>query len=123
MCSRAVSGSVAAMRLSLLRLTAAAGATAAVLAVSPPALAADAVYGGSDRSGNPIVVKTDAKLAQLRSIVISWRAACADGQGFPEATQLTPVKPVAGFTPRGDELLASLNAKGRFKGTQLATAD
>ena len=72
------------MRLSLLRLTAAAGATAAVLAAAPPALAADAVYGGSADGGDPIVVKADPEgHGACGRSVISWRAACADGMGFP----------------------------------------
>ena len=59
--SRAAARSVAAMRPSLLlRLTAAAGATAAVLAVAPPARAADAIFGGSAKGpATPIVVKAD----------------------------------------------------------------
>ncbi len=116
--ARAGVRSVAAMRPSLLRLTAAVGATAAVLAISPSARAADAVYGGRVSSGEPIVVKADAKAAKLRSIVISWRAACGDGSGFPGGDELTPVTPVAGFSPGPTELLVSRNVKGSFKGTQ-----
>jgi hypothetical protein len=82
-------------------------------------LAADAVYGGAAESGDPIVVTADAKAAKLRSIVISWRAACGDGSGFPATGVLTPVTPVPGFSPGPTELLVSRNAKGRFKGTQL----
>ncbi len=111
------------MRPSLLRLTAAAGATAAVLAVSPSAQAADAVYGGSAGSGEPIVVKVDPKSFELRSIIVSWRAACADGQGFPAAGELTATEPVAGFTPDPTDLLVSRNAKGRFKGQQAGAVD
>jgi hypothetical protein len=119
--SRASERSVAAtMRPTPLRLTAAVGAAAAVLAVSPPAFAADAVYGGVADSGDPIVVKADAKAAKLRSIAISWRAVCADDSAFPGRGELTPVTPVAGFSPGPTELLVSRNAKGRFKGTQLA---
>jgi hypothetical protein len=111
------------MRPSLLRLTAAAGATAAVLAVSPSAYAADAVYGGTAGSDDPIVVKADAKSTKLRSMVVSWRAACADGDGFPAGGELTATAPVAGFTPGPTDLLVSRNAKGRFKGTQLGLAN
>jgi hypothetical protein len=111
------------MRPSLLRLTAAAGATAAVLATSSSARAADAVYGGSAGSGDPIVVKANPKSTELRSIIVSWRAACADGMGFPAAGELTATEPVAGFTPGATDLLVSRNAKGRFKGTQLGAED
>jgi hypothetical protein len=110
------------MRLSHARLTAAAGATAAVLAASPSALAADAVYGGSSPGGDPIVVKADPKATELRSVAISWRAVCDDGSGFPGSTLLTPVKPVPGFSPGPDELIVSRNAKGRFQGVQLTGA-
>ena len=111
------------MRPSLLRLTAAAGATAAVLAASSSARAADAVYGGTTGSEDPIVVTADPKSAELRSIIVSWRAACADGQGFPNAGELTATESVAGFTPGPADLLVSRNAKGRFKGKQLGGVD
>jgi hypothetical protein len=111
------------MRPSLLRLTAAAGATAAVLALPVTASAADAVYGGATSAEDPIVVKADSAATVLRSIVISWRAPCSDGAGYPGGGVLTPVKPTAGFAPGSDELLISRNAKGRFKGTRLGAAD
>jgi hypothetical protein len=121
--SRAGARSVASMRLSLPRLTAAAGATAAVLAVVPQAHAADAVFGGSTRSADPIVVKADPDVTELRSIAISWRADCSDGRFYPSAGELTPVEPLASFSPGPSELLVSRNAKGRFAGTQLGSAD
>ena len=94
MCSRASVRSVAAMRLSLLRLAAAAGATAAVLASSPSARAADAVYGGSAGSGRSDRGQgRSPRPPTLRSIVVSWRAACADGRAFPTRTRLTPSRP------------------------------
>jgi hypothetical protein len=111
------------MRLSLPRLTAAVGATAAVLATAPGAHAADAVFGGSTRSADPIVVKADPELTELRTLAISWRGECGDGAGFPDARELTPAEPVAGFAPGPDELLVSRNAKGRFAGTQLGAVD
>jgi hypothetical protein len=121
--SRAVPRSVAIMRLSLPRLTAAAGATAAVLAAASPALAADAVFGGTAKSGAPIVLKADPDTQQLRSIVLTWDARCSDGHTFPGGGQLTPVEPVAGFSPGSRELLISRNAKGRFAGVQLGSSD
>src|SRR4051812_48595177 len=55
MCSPTDARSVAAMRLPLtICLTA---ASAAVLATSSPAFAADAVYGGTDGQGDPILVR------------------------------------------------------------------
>jgi hypothetical protein len=121
--SRASARSVASMRLSLLRLTAAAGATAAVQAAAPCAQAADAVFGGTTRSADPIVLKADPKTTELRSIAISWRAGCSDGKGFPNAQELLPVAAVAGFSPGPNDLLVSRNAKGRFQGTQLGSID
>jgi hypothetical protein len=119
--SRAIVHSVAAMRPSLLRLTAAVGAAAAVLALTPSAFAADAVYGGQASSGEPIVLKADAKAKKLRSIIISWRAACGDGSSFSRGDALRPVAPDPGFSPGPTELLVSRNAKGTFKGTQRGT--
>ena len=121
MCSRAAARSVAAMRPLPPPLTAAAGATAAVLAVTPSAHAADAVYGGTPRQATRSSSRADAKATELRSIAISWRATCAGpATGFPGGGVLTPAEPVAGFAPSADELLVSKNAKGGFAGTQLA---
>ena len=106
------------MRPSPLRLTAAVGAAAAVLALSPSAFAANAIYGGRASSGEAIVIRADAKAQKLRSIIISWRAVCGDQSGFPNADTLTPVTAAPGFTPAPTELLVTRNAKGVFKGTQ-----
>jgi hypothetical protein len=109
------------MRPFLTPLTAAAGATAAVLAAAPSAHAAEAVYGGMTSGGDPIVVTADPAAQTLRSIVISWRATCGPSPGdwTSGGGALTPTKPVAGFVPAADELLMSKNAKGAFAGTQL----
>src|SRR4051794_34596606 len=107
------------MRPALSLSLTAAGATAAVLAASPAALAAEAVFGGASRAGDPIVVKANRAATAVRSIVISWAATCGDGSDFPASATLTAVKPVPGFNPGPDELLVSKNAKGRFKGLQL----
>src|SRR4051794_20259224 len=124
MCSRAAARSVRLMRPSqLLRLTAAAGATAAVLAATPSARAADAVYGGTTRDGDPIVVKTDKAGRQLRSLSITWVAPCGDSGRFPGSAQLTPAENAPGFQPTGNELIVERNAKGRFSGAQLSTRD
>ena len=85
------------MRPSLLRLTAAAGATAAVLAASPSARAAHAVFGGTAGSRDPIVVKADSKASELRSIIVSWRATRADGYGSDLGGRSAPCAPSEGF--------------------------
>jgi hypothetical protein len=115
--------SVASMRFSLPRLTAAAGATAAVLAAASPALAADAVFGGTAKTGAPIVLKADPDTQQLRSIVLTWDAPCSDGRNYPGGGQLDAVEPVEGFSPGSRELMVSRNAKGRFAGVQLGSSD
>jgi hypothetical protein len=106
--------------MSLLR-RAAAFIVAAALAfiATPPAFSANGVFGGSTSAGEAIVITTDAKAKKLRSAVISWEASCQDGTYFPVASDLTPVAPEPGFSPRPDDLLISRNAKGRFAGTQL----
>src|SRR3954447_3100200 len=124
MCSPANAHSVALMRPSLLlRLTSRPSPTAAVLAASPPTHAADGVYGGTTSAGDAIVVRTDAKGQRLKSTVISWAANCSDGSRFPGQAELTATRATPGFQPSGDELLVGRNAKGRFAGTQLSTAD
>jgi hypothetical protein len=95
------------------------GVAVLVLAAAPPALAADAVFGGSTSAGEPIVFKSDAKLATLTSAVIGWHAKCDDGSGFPGASVLTPTTATPGFNPQFHDLLMSRNAKGRFAGEQL----
>ena len=69
------------------------------------------------------MVKADPKGTELRSIVVSWRATCADGMNFPASGELTSAEPTAGFSPGPQDLLMARNAKGRFKGTQLTGAD
>jgi hypothetical protein len=111
------------MRLSLPSLTAAVGATAAVLAAAGPAEGADAIFGGAAKGGAPIVVKADAKLQALRSIVVSWDAPCGDGRYYGSGGELTPAEAVPGFSPGPRELLVSRNAKGKFSGTQVYASD
>ena len=124
MCVRAHALSVVGMRPSLLPGLTAAVVTAAVLVVSPPAFAADAVYGGTtSRGGDPIVLKADSAATTVRKLAVSWDAPCSDGASFPSRSELTPVKPTAGFSPGAQELLVSQNAKGRFKGVQLVAYD
>ena len=105
--------------------TRAAGFAIAAIAVTTPApaLAGNAVYGGSTSAGAAIVINADKKAKKLRSMVVSWRANCDDGRGFPVAAPLKAVVAEAGFTPGGNELATTRNKKGRFAGIQLATYD
>jgi hypothetical protein len=114
--------SVAAiMRPSLLPGIAAAAVFAA--AAAPPAHAKEGVYGGTTQAGNAIVVKTDAAGTKLQSVVVSWRATCGDGRGYPDGAELAAAEATPGFTPGPTELAMSVNAKGKFAGTQLTGAD
>ena len=84
MCSRAGARSVAAMRPSLLRLTAAAGATAAVLAVAHRrARRGRRLRRHHPRRRRRSSSRPTPSRTTLRSIVISWRATCADGSWIP----------------------------------------
>ena len=125
MCPARRARSVATMRPAHLphRFVAAGFTVAATLVAPTTALAADAVYGGSSRDKDAIVLKTDAQSTTLRSIVIGWRATCDDGSWIPGGGTLTPAVPEPGFEPDPSELLVSQNGKGRFKGTQLSTRD
>lgn len=99
-------------------------ATAAAAAVAPaPALAKNAVYGGSTSKGAAIVITADKTAKKLKSAVVSWRAECDDGRGFPIGVPLKPVVADPGFTPGFRELETSRNGKGRFAGTQLGGLD
>ena len=95
-------------------------AITAVAVVTPaPALARNAVYGGSTSAGAAIVLNADKKAKKLHSAVVAWRARCDDGTGFPVSAELTAVKTEAGFTPGFHDLATKRNAKGRFTGVQL----
>jgi hypothetical protein len=90
---------------------------AVVAAGAPsPASARNATYGGSTSAGAPIVINADKKAKSLRSAIVSWRAACDDGRGFPVAMPVTAVKSESGFVPGIRELATSRNGKGRFAG-------
>ena len=99
-----------------------AGAAAAAITPSP-ALARNAVFGGSTSKGAPIVITADKKAKTLRSAVVSWRAVCDDGRGFPIGVPLEPVAADPGFSPGFRELATSRNGKGRFAGTQVGGLD
>ena len=121
--SRAAARSVAAMRLSLPSLTAAVGATAAVLAAAAPAQGADAIYGGAAKGGAPIVVKADAELTscsrssspgralQRRPLLRQRRRADA-GRARRRASRPARASCWSSATPRAS-----------FSGTQLYASD
>jgi hypothetical protein len=92
--------------------------TAIGLACAPSALAAGGVFGGSTSGHRPIVVNSDAAAKKVRSIVISYRAMCDDGMGFPIAAHLTAASRQPGFDAGPRDLVMSRNARGRFAGTQ-----
>jgi hypothetical protein len=94
-----------------------------MLAASPPAFAANAVYGGSTSAGEPIVIRADAKAKKLGSAVLSWVAPCDDGMRFPISLEVTAVRGEPGFVPAGDELSMQRNGKGRFSGVELGSID
>jgi hypothetical protein len=96
---------------------------AGVTLVAAPSAAASAVFGGSTRGDEPIVLRADGKAKKLRSVVIAWEATCGDGRNFPGAGELTAVRDEPGLVPDPGDLVTSRNARGRFAGTQLATYD
>jgi hypothetical protein len=93
---------------------------AAALTAPPAARAADAVYGGTTKDGDAIVVTADQHAQALRSLGIAYLAHCAGGSKFPGFAQLTPTVAQPGFQPDNGDLIVTRNAKGRFSGTQLA---
>lgn len=86
------------------------------LAGAPSAWAAGAVYGGSTKAGEPIVVKANRAAAKLRSLVIAWDARCDSGTSLSSSDVLS----VDGVTPgiSSGGLHISRNRRGRFAGTQ-----
>jgi hypothetical protein len=93
------------------------------LALAPPAVAKTAVFGGSTRAGDPIVLTGDAKAKKLRGIVIAWDAPCADGTYFGTGSALTPTHLPPSGTPDVHDLVTSRNGKGRFAGSQFVAFD
>src|SRR5689334_23095114 len=72
------------------RAAIAVAAAAAALSPAPSAFAAPvAVYGGSTKAGDAIVIRADAAAKQLKSVVIATDARCSDGMGFPLSSVLT----------------------------------
>ncbi len=109
------------MRPSLLpRHAAVAFVAAAALTAPSSAAAADAVYGGTTKDGDAIVVTADQHAQTLRSLGISYLARCTSGTTFPGFAQLTPTTGSPGFVPGSGDLVVERNAKGVFTGTQLA---
>jgi hypothetical protein len=98
-------------------------AAAAMAAGASPAQAADWVYGGTTSGGEPIAVTAGKGAKKLNSIVVAWAADCDDGMRFPATAELTPALDQPGFTPGPEDLAMARNAKGRFKGTEMAGVD
>jgi hypothetical protein len=91
----------------------------AALALPGPAAAhaAAAVYGGSTRAGDAIVVDANRAGTKLRSVVIAWEAACASGMTLTHSDMLraAPASPSAVGLP---VLGMTRNRNGRFAGKQ-----
>lgn len=102
---------------------AAAAMAALTLALPSMAHAKRAVFGGSTKARESIVLTADARMKRLKSAVIAWEAACDDGRRFRTATSLTAVAPTPGFDASGRELLMSRNGRGRFAGAQFVGYD
>jgi hypothetical protein len=98
-------------------------AAAAMVAGAPPAHAAGWVYGGATSGREPIAIKADKTGKKLASAVVAWEGQCEDGMRFPGAAELTPAHAQPGFTPGPTDLTMSRNARGRFKGTEMAGMD
>jgi hypothetical protein len=93
-------------------------ALVALGATAGPAQAAGFVYGGTTHDGDAIVITAPKGAQKLTGAVVAWHATCDDQSTFSDAERLTPVKPVVG-TPLGPgDLLATRNAKGRFRGSE-----
>jgi len=90
--------------------------TACSFAVSTcPAHAATAVFGGTTKSHEPIVLKADKSAQRLRSIVIGLDAACDNGKHYVISGSYKVARSAPGL-PRGGGLVMSRNAHGRFAG-------
>jgi hypothetical protein len=99
-------------------LAGAAATVAATLGPAPGALAANAVFGGSTRSGEAIVLTADKQASKLKSAVIAWEARCGDGMTLPISSAVTATKRSPGFSAGPEDLVVSRNGKQRFSGTQ-----
>src|SRR3954470_17802156 len=96
---------------------------AATLGAAPGALAANAVFGGSTRSGEAIVLTADKKAAKLKSAVIAWEARCGNGMTLPISSAVTARKGSPGFSAGPEDLELSRNGKRRFSGRQTFVLD
>lgn len=99
-------------------LAGAAVALVATLAAAPGALAAGAVYGGSTKGDEAIVITADKAGKKLRSAVIAWKADCGDQSYFSNGSSVTAAKSSPGFSPHPSDLVTSRNGKRRFAGKQ-----
>ena len=81
-------------------LLGAATTVACALVTTPPAFAANGVFGGSTADGQPIVLRTDKKAKRLKSLVVAWVAACDSGQSMPMSIELDRGQAPARLRPR-----------------------
>ena len=93
--------------------TRAAGFAIAAIAVTTPApaLAGNAVYGGSTSAGAAIAINADKKAKKLRSAIVSWKAACDARHGGATAHRAfarSPPPPVPEISDRADVRLSGL---------------
>lgn len=88
-----------------------------VPAAAPAGPAGPAVYGGSTRAGDAIVVDANRAATKLRSVVIAWSADCGSGMTLTHSDVLraAPVSPSAVGLP---VLGTTRNRDGRFAGRQ-----
>ena len=89
-----------------------------VAALALPAPGARAVYGGSTRAGDAIVVNANRSATKARSVVIAWEAECGSGMTITHSDVLraAPFSPLGAGRP---VLGMTRNRNGRFAGKQL----
>src|SRR5215470_12463986 len=90
----------------------------AALALTAPAAAraAPAVYGGSTRADDAIVVDANRSATKLRSVVIAWTATCRSSMSLSNSDVLRAGAPGGGPAVLG----MTRNRNGRFAGKQIS---
>ena len=81
---------------------------------------ATAVFGGTTKSSEPIVLKADKSVRRLRSVVIGVDAQCDNGRHYTISGSFPVVRSAPGM-PRRSGLVLSRNASGRFAGKVVTT--
>jgi hypothetical protein len=92
-----------------------AASAAAVLAAAPSAQAADAVFGGTTKTREPLVLKADKRVSALRSVIVGVEAQCSGGQFYPVWGEYPVAQAAPGFEA-DDNFMATRNKRGRFAG-------